>query len=69
MNALLAAQALSTVLTTITQATQVAIQISATIEQARSEGRDVTDEEVAALKAENDVLEQQVMAALLALKA
>jgi len=69
MNALLAAQALSTVLTTITQATQVAIQISATIEQARSEGRDVTDEEVAALKAENDVLEQQVMAALLAIKA
>jgi len=68
MNALLAAQALSAVLTTVTQATAMAMEINTTINTARAEGRDVTDEEIAALQAENDRLEGEVLAALDALK-
>lgn len=39
-------------------------RFQATVEQARAEGRDISDEELAAMKAESDRLTQEALAAL-----
>ena len=58
---ILALQALSTILTSLEMATGAASRISATITKAQDEGRDVSDEELAAIAKETDALEAKVL--------
>ena len=60
MNIVLALQAISTLLTTISAATEAATKIQAAIATAQAEGRDLTDEEIQAITDETDSLEQTV---------
>ena len=63
-NLILALQGLSVLLNAISQSAIAAQKINETIGRARSEGRDVTDEELAVIKAQTDALEQNVLAKL-----
>jgi len=64
MSALLAVQALSVLLTTITEATKAATALGNALEKANLEGRDITPEELAAIQAENTGKLDEVLAKL-----
>ncbi len=64
MNVLAAMQILSAVLSLTGRATATATKITSTLQTARRENRDISDEELARLATESDRLTQETLAAL-----
>ncbi len=64
MNVHLAIEMLGAILSVVTRATAAAAQITSTIQTARREQRDISDEELAGLATESDRLTQETLAAL-----
>lgn len=61
MTPLAALQLLQGVLTLVQMGSQAAVQISATIEKARAENRDITDDELAQIRAKTDEIEARLL--------
>jgi hypothetical protein len=61
MNTNVAVTAISTLLTAATNAILAAQRFQALVEAARTEGRDISDDELAALKLESEGLTQQTL--------
>lgn len=61
MNALAILDIVSTLLVTVGTVTMQMSRIKAVIDQAKAEGRDVTDEELASIQVETDALQKSVL--------
>jgi hypothetical protein len=64
MTVVVAVQIISALLTAATNAITAAQKFQGIVETARAEGREITDAELAALKAESDALTRQTLDAL-----
>ncbi len=61
MSILVGLEILSAILTTVANGAVAAQNITSVINKARSEGRDISDEELKAIQEENNALETQVL--------